>query len=96
MSSPAPECTHSKSRVYFDEGNIVLLSQDGVAFRVYKDVLAFHSPVFKDMFAFGSDASQAQHLDTSEMHDGCPLIKLQDSSDALEHLLKLLFGIDAP
>ncbi|KAI0669060.1 hypothetical protein C8Q78DRAFT_978985 [Trametes maxima] len=68
---------------WFEDGSIVLVAQ-GVAFRVYKRILAEHSPFFRDMFQIPQPARMAEV-------DGCPSVVLTDPAQQLRHLLRVLF-----
>ena len=68
---------------WLDDGNIVLVARENVAFRVYRGLLAAQSTVFEDMFASSSPLAD-------ESFDGCPLVRLSDSSMELAHLLRVI------
>lgn len=91
--------------LYFPDGNIILATdskstfkpvsqpvdgtklhwQNGVLlFRVHMSVLSLHSSVFKDMFESLGTAD-------NEMHDGVPLVKMQDTVSELECFLKAMY-----
>ncbi|EMD33962.1 hypothetical protein CERSUDRAFT_97887 [Gelatoporia subvermispora B] len=72
--------------VWFPDGNIILLSVEKIAFRVFKGFLAQHSPVFRDMFAIAQ-------LDKATAFDECPVLLLSDSAFNLSPLLRLLTGV---
>ena len=67
---------------WLDDGNIILVAQD-VAFCIYRCLLAAQSTVFADMFASASPSSD-------ECMDGCPVVRVSDSSEDLAHLLRVL------
>ena len=67
---------------WFQDGNVVLVARN-IEFRVYKGILANHSPVFKDMF------SLPQPHDVSSAPT--PVVDLADSPSALRHLLRFFF-----
>ena len=71
---------------WFDDGNIVLIANNAVAFRVYKGLLARISPVFQDMF------SMDQPNDVEKM-EGCAVVRLQDDPQDLRAFLKLVMGM---
>ncbi|KAI0739205.1 hypothetical protein C8Q80DRAFT_1357930 [Daedaleopsis nitida] len=70
-----------------EDGNIVLVAGN-VEFRVYRGVLAHHSPVFADMFSLPQpvgDVSTAPGSATS-----CPVVQLADSPEDLRHVLRAI------
>lgn len=67
---------------WFDDGNIVLIAGN-LSFKVYRGLLASQSPVFADMFSTGDPHADSQI-------DGCPIVHLQDTPQALRHLLRAL------
>lgn len=74
--------------LYFENGNIVLLSlpKDNIvtAFKVYKDYLSLQSRVFEGMLSIPSPP-------TVEMYDNVPLVRVQDKSVELAHFLKAIY-----
>ncbi|KAH9922098.1 uncharacterized protein B0H18DRAFT_1019101 [Fomitopsis serialis] len=80
---PTSEDIKRDQVVWFDDGNIMLLA-GGVAFRVYRGLLALHSEIFADMFSVPQPESV-------EQLDGCPVIHLTDHPDELRHFLRDLF-----
>ncbi|KAJ3523679.1 hypothetical protein NM688_g8687 [Phlebia brevispora] len=71
-------------KLWFDDGNIVLISERTVAFRVHASILSNHSPVFKDMCAM------PQPSETERMED-CPVVHLQDHPLDLEYFLDYIY-----
>ncbi|KAI1786049.1 hypothetical protein LXA43DRAFT_80879 [Ganoderma leucocontextum] len=69
--------------LWLNDGNIVLVSQGRVMFKVYRGLLAAQSPIFADMFAVASSNSCAHF-------GGVPTVHLMDSSEDLRHLLRAL------
>ncbi len=67
---------------WLEDGNLILLAAR-TAFRVYRGLLVKKSAVFADMFVTGSP-------DANEMFDGCPVIRLPDHPDDLQHFLQYL------
>lgn len=72
------------AELWFEDGNIVLVSAGGVAFRVYRGLLAAQSTVFADMLASSSSRED-------ETVDGSPTVRLSDSPEDLRHFLRVLF-----
>ncbi|KAI1786052.1 hypothetical protein LXA43DRAFT_1076750 [Ganoderma leucocontextum] len=66
---------------WFEDGNVVLVAR-GTAYKVYKGLLAAQSPVFQDLFASASHAE--------EVYEDCPVVRLSDSPDDLQCLLRFL------
>ncbi|KZT07954.1 uncharacterized protein LAESUDRAFT_698022 [Laetiporus sulphureus 93-53] len=81
-SVDSPDVLRDKE-FWFIDGSIVLVAS-GVAFRVYKGLLAHHSDVFRDMFTVPLPEDE-------ESIDGCPVVHLCDSSEDLRHLLRVIF-----
>lgn len=90
-SSFEPCAVFSRAEFWFGDGNIILVARD-VEFRVYKGILADHSPVFDDMFSFPQPTpSTTPPLATStgSTTDTCPFVHLTDSPEDLRHLLRV-------
>ena len=87
-ASPTPQGPVPKKddHYWLDDGNIVLIANNAVAFRVYKGLLARISPVFQDMF------SMAQPNDVEKM-EGCAVVRLQDHPQDLRAFLKIVMGM---
>ncbi|KAM5537267.1 hypothetical protein V8D89_008997 [Ganoderma adspersum] len=68
---------------WYEDGNVILVAGN-VEFRVFKGILADHSPVFKDMFALPQP-------DTAPSDNAvCPVVDLTDSPSDLRHILRLI------
>ena len=86
------ESLHSDSNwtrhldLYMEDGSVVLLAENTV-FRVYLKWLGKKSDVFAQLASF----DDVQPPD-SEMYDGCPLIRLSDTAEDLEHFLAAMDG----
>ncbi|KZT69327.1 hypothetical protein DAEQUDRAFT_765631 [Daedalea quercina L-15889] len=85
----------------FDDPNadLILRSSDGVDFLVLRDILRFASPVFADMVAVGHTRPQAvggPHAQDDELRDGCPVVPVQEDSDTLDSLLRIVFPQEDP
>ncbi|KAL1938258.1 hypothetical protein VTO73DRAFT_11709 [Trametes versicolor] len=79
------ECARTRDEEFwYSDGNIILLAHD-VEFRVYKGLLAEHSPVFKDMFSLPQPPSPV----TAPSEDACPVVHLSDSPEDLRHILRV-------
>lgn len=90
MSSPLND-------VSLPSGGVILRSSDAVEFKVYKNILALASPVFKDMFSLpqapqtSSDASSE-----SGQADGLPVVDLSEKSATLDMLLRIIYPVVPP
>ncbi|KAJ7142088.1 hypothetical protein C8R43DRAFT_1109255 [Mycena crocata] len=70
--------------LWFQDGNLVIQAGKSL-FRVYRGILATHSPVFEDMLSFPQPPD-------SELVDGCPLVRLPDASNEVAVFLKALLN----
>ncbi len=70
---------------WFDDGNIVLQTAD-TQFRVHRSLLARFSDVMKHCF-------EIPHSEEEETVEGCPILRLDDSTKDIENLCGLLFGM---
>ena len=69
--------------VWFTDGNVVLQA-GGVAFKVYRGILALDSEVFSGMFSM----PQPRAVETFQ---NCPVIHLTDDPDDVRQLLRVVF-----
>jgi hypothetical protein len=70
---------------WFDDGNVVLLTDDGlVAFKLHRGVLARSSEVMETMFAMDAAAD-------TERIEGCPVVRVYDDPEVLSDLLKAIY-----
>ncbi|RPD72815.1 hypothetical protein L226DRAFT_546843 [Lentinus tigrinus ALCF2SS1-7] len=65
---------------WYEDGNIILVARD-FEFRVFKGILADHSPVFKDMFSLPQPSESATAP--------CPVVDVTDTPEDLRHLLRV-------
>ena len=73
------------SEVWLSDGSIVIAAADDVAFRVHKSILSRRSEVYNDLFSLpNADAAMAETM------DGCPVVRVSDSSVDIRHLLLVL------
>ena len=70
---------------WFQDGSITLVAS-GVEFRVYKGVLASHSPVFADMFSLLQPSASP---DTNPSMS-CDVVHLEDWATDVRHILRAL------
>ncbi|KAJ7061820.1 hypothetical protein C8F01DRAFT_1138437 [Mycena amicta] len=72
--------------LWFSDCGLVIRAEKTV-FRVSRDVMAFHSPIFRDMLALPTPAS-------AESFEGCPLVSLPDTAEDVTYFLKALIHYD--
>ena len=73
---------------WLNDGNVILIAR-GVAFKLYKDLLAAQSHIFADLFSLPVPS-------TSETLNGCPVVRLMDSPEDIRHLLGVLLPKSHP
>ncbi|KAI0779444.1 hypothetical protein C8Q74DRAFT_692093 [Fomes fomentarius] len=83
----------STVRAPFDDAdaNIIVRSSDGVDFRLYKNVLAKASPVFRDMFTLPASSSSS-----SESPEDPQTISLSENAETLDALFRLCYPVEHP
>ncbi|KAJ7159993.1 hypothetical protein C8R43DRAFT_1064067 [Mycena crocata] len=84
-----PHLNHGPQRaegLWFEHGGLIIQA-DNSLFRIARDVLAIHSPVFRDMLALPLPTD-------AEMMDGCPFVRLPDSAPDVTVFLKALYYYD--
>jgi hypothetical protein len=69
--------------LWFKDCGLIIRAGDYV-YRVSSDVLAMRSPVFRDMLGFPTPENE-------ETLDGCPVVRLPDSSTDVTHFLRALY-----
>ncbi|KAJ7611824.1 hypothetical protein FB45DRAFT_803914 [Roridomyces roridus] len=74
---------HRAPELWFEDGNLVIQAENS-HFRVHRGILAACSPVFQDMLSFPQPPD-------SELVEGCPIVRLQDSAEEVAVFLKALF-----
>lgn len=93
----APSMSSPLNDVSLPSGGVILRSSDAVEFKVYENILALASPVFKDMFSLpqapqtSSDASSE-----SGQADGLPVVDLSEKSATLDMLLRIIYPVVPP
>ncbi len=75
---------------WFFDGNIVLIAQGSVAFRVHKGVLALHAEFFAGMFDHSHLVPYAGGND-KETVDGCPVLPLDDTAYDIRQVLLVMY-----
>ncbi|KAJ7147796.1 hypothetical protein C8R43DRAFT_889348, partial [Mycena crocata] len=76
------EPTRAKGLWFEDCG--LIIQAENTLFRVSGDILAMHSPVFRDMLSLPPPTAD-------DMMDGCPFVRLPDSSADVTVFLQSLF-----
>ena len=64
---------------WYADGNVILVAR-GVEFRVFKGILAEHSPVFETMFSLPQSSSAPD----------VPVVDLLDSPEDIRHVLRAI------
>lgn len=76
---------------WYSDGNIILVARD-VEFRVYKGILAEHSPVFRDMFSLPLPPEEASGTGNTP----CDIVHVSDSPEDLRHVLRIYMAKSEP
>lgn len=87
-SAALPSNATHDEEFWFQDGNVVLLASDTVAFRVYSGLLSFQSPVLRNMLSSPDTGSAAQI-------DGVRVVQVLESSHDWKHLLRILLPKDS-
>ncbi|KAI0628903.1 hypothetical protein C8Q77DRAFT_1067069 [Trametes polyzona] len=82
----APKTTSLKrnENIWFATGNIIIIADNRVAYRVHRGILAMRSEVFRDMFEM-PPPPECEEL------DGCPVVHLSEAPRDIEPLLQVIF-----
>ncbi|KAL4252563.1 hypothetical protein ABKN59_005042 [Abortiporus biennis] len=73
--------------LWFKDGTIILQAEDSTLFQVYPGHLSQYSVVFVDMLSL----PKSPNNNCNDQHEGCPLVKLSDSSSNLRaYILSIL------
>ena len=73
---------------WFEDGNLILLSEDGINFRIHRGVLARQSEIFQSMLDFPQPSTSGMDV---EMEDGCQVVRMYDKGVELSLLLKAIY-----
>jgi BTB/POZ domain len=95
-STKPPSPLTSTATFPFDnasDGDIILLSADGVQFRAHKIILAMSSGFFKDMFNIPQGSAKPS---TSTSESLACVIPFTESSETLDSLLRTIYPVDEP
>ncbi|KAJ7784386.1 hypothetical protein B0H16DRAFT_1296921 [Mycena metata] len=77
----------NRGKPWFDDGNVILMSNDrleAMAFRVYKGMVAQHSPMLRAKLENG----------VTDVVYGCPAVQMDDSSADLSNFLTVIHGCE--
>ncbi|KAH9925683.1 uncharacterized protein BXZ73DRAFT_49803, partial [Epithele typhae] len=83
--------------LWLDDGNLILVVEN-IEFRIYKGILAHHSPVFSDMLSLPPPASSPNNSLSSkgaavDTEEGIPVVTLpSDAARDWRHVLEALMG----
>ncbi|KAJ7932793.1 hypothetical protein B0H13DRAFT_1701192 [Mycena leptocephala] len=78
-----PTAPKRVQELWFEDGNIVIQAGNS-QYRVFRGILATHSPVFLDMLSFPQPPD-------SEVVEDCPLVRLQDKEVEVTPFLRAIF-----
>lgn len=88
--SPPRDTYIRDERFWYPDGNIIIVAQ-GVAFRVFKSILAEDSEVFRDMFQLPTPASNpSQSAAFLNPAEDCPVVHVTDTDAEFRSLLDVL------
>lgn len=68
---------------WIEDGTVVVIANNAVAFRVYKGLLAHLSPAFRDLMTIGDTSKNA------DLMDGVPVVHVDDAPESLRHFLNI-------
>ena len=72
--------------LWFEDGNVILIAEN-TGFRVFKNVLARHSEIFRDAFQMPQPAT------LEECFEGCPIVRMaDDAAGEVAFILGMLFN----
>ncbi|KAI0669074.1 hypothetical protein C8Q78DRAFT_978509 [Trametes maxima] len=70
---------------WFEDGNVIVVAGN-VEFRVFKGILADHSPVMRDMFSLPQPRSESSQVSVVLP---CPVVDVTDAPEDIRHILRL-------
>lgn len=73
-----------RSTVWYDDGSVVLQAEC-TQFRVHRTLLCQNSTIFTDMFSIPQPSQE------ESLVEGCPLVRLSDSAEEVETILRALY-----
>ncbi|KAI0323515.1 hypothetical protein GY45DRAFT_1439566 [Cubamyces sp. BRFM 1775] len=94
QSGYMPQPLRRDPDLWFFDGNVVLVAQGIVAFRVHKGVLAHHSDVFRSWFT-GPVAVMAAGNGITELCEGAQVVRLRfnDTAHDIKQALLMMYGL---
>ncbi|TFY60660.1 hypothetical protein EVJ58_g4999 [Rhodofomes roseus] len=100
MAQPNLEIPCYASSPFNDsDGDLILRSSDGVDFRVFGVILRLASPFFASMLEVGRAshaAADVSHPGGDVVRDGCPVVPVQEDSNTLDLLLRIVYPVKDP
>ena len=98
QSAESPELKTASDPFNKPAANVILRSSDRVDFYVQRVILTEASPVFEDMFTFEAVQPDPadQGPDAQQYRDGIPIVKVTESSEVLDALLRFCYPIRDP
>lgn len=82
---PVPVQSTTRSEIWLEDGNIIIQAEQ-TQFKVYRGLLAAHSPIFKDMFSMPQPPSGPEVTVA-----GCAVVHVSDSAVDVAIVLRALF-----
>lgn len=83
MRLPAQTGLKRHGDFWFDDGNLILVAQQNIAFRIYRGLLTAQSTFFADKAATAS-------MNPAKTFDGCPVVEVSDTPEELAHFLHII------
>ncbi len=91
-NSPFPAVPYERGDPWFEDGNLVLLTEDLTIFRIHRGVLARQSEIFKSILDLPQpDAGDPGVEMQDEMIEGCQVVRMYDHPIELSSLLKAIY-----
>lgn len=75
--------------VWFSDGNLVVQAENTL-FKVFRGILTHESALFHDMLSLPQPQQPDGDQTSSEMYEGCAVVKLQDDARDIQILLAAL------